>query len=252
MITVDLNCDMGEGFGAYKIGYDRELLDYVTSVNIACGFHAGDPIVMDKTVALAIEKGVAIGAHPGFPDLLGFGRRNMHISPEEAKAYMIYQIGALQGFVKAHGGKLHHVKPHGALYNMAAKDYQLARALVEAVREIDDDLIFMGLANSMMIKTAKEVGIKTAEEVFADRNYQGDGSLVPRNLPDAIIHDDGMCVDRVIKMVKEKSVMTVDQEEIRIKADTICLHGDHPSALLFAEKLHRALLQEGIKLNPIT
>jgi UPF0271 protein len=207
---------------------------------------------MGKTVALAVEKGITIGAHPGFPDLSGFGRRNMQVSLEEAKAYMIYQIGALQGFIKVHGGKLHHVKPHGALYNMAAKDYSLAKALAEAVKAVDNELIFVGLANSMMIKAAEEVGIKSAQEVFADRNYQEDGSLVPRSLPNAMIHDDQICVDRVIKMVKEESVMTVNQEKINIKADTICLHGDHPSALLFAKKLHRALLEENIKLNSVT
>lgn len=251
MVSVDLNCDLGEAFGAYQMGNDMAILDYVTSVNIACGFHGGDPLVMDRTVKAALEKGVALGAHPGLPDLLGFGRRYMKVSLEEARAYLIYQIGALQGFIKAHGGKLQHVKPHGALYNMAASDEDLAKALAEAVRAVDEEIIFVGLAGSQMIKAAKAIGLVTAEEIFADRNYLSNGLLVPRDQPNAVIHHKNHCIQRVVKMVKEKTVAAVDGKEILIQADTVCLHGDHPEALDFARALKEALIKAGIKLVPL-
>lgn len=252
MITIDLNCDMGEGFGAYTIGNDEAILNYVTSVNIACGFHGGDPVVMDHTVKMALEKGVAIGAHPGLPDLMGFGRRSMGLSLKEARAYLIYQIGALNGFLKANGGRLQHVKPHGALYNMAASDRQLALALAEAVRAVDEELIFVGLAGSQMITAAREAGLKTAQEVFADRNYQANGLLVPRSSPNALIHDKEQCIDRVLKMVLEKKVLAVDGTEVDIQANTLCLHGDHPEALEFAKGLGAALLKERVKVVPLS
>lgn len=246
MYIVDLNSDLGEGFGSYSIGNDEKILDYVTSVNIACGFHAGDPVVMSKTVELALEKKVSIGAHPGFPDLMGFGRRNMNLSTEEAKAYVIYQIGALQAFVTAHGGKLKHVKPHGALYNMAAVDYKLARAIAEAVYAVNPELLFVGLANSMMIKAAKDLGLKTVSEVFADRAYNRDGTLVGRSIAGAVIHDNELCVRRVIEMIKDKTVNTIDGDKISIEAETICIHGDNPSAFEFVANLKIAAAEAGV------
>lgn len=248
MLNVDLNCDLGESFGNYVIGNDEKVLDYVTSVNIACGFHAGDPVVMERTVKMAIEKGVAIGAHPGYPDLMGFGRRNISISNEEARAYMIYQIGALKTFVESHGGRLQHVKPHGALYNTAAKDYQLAKILAEAVYDIDKNLIFMGLSNSELIRAAKDVGLRVANEVFADRAYNDDGSLVSRKLEGSVIHDTEICVTRVLDMIKKGTVKSIDGTDIEIKANSICVHGDNSMAIEFARNLRKKLTENGVKL----
>ncbi|MTI66769.1 MAG: 5-oxoprolinase subunit PxpA [Firmicutes bacterium] len=251
MFNVDLNCDLGESFGNYVLGSDEKILDYVTSINVACGFHAGDPIVMDETVKMAIKKGVSIGAHPGYPDLLGFGRRNMDISLKEAKAYMIYQIGALKAFVEANGGKLQHVKPHGAMYNKAAKDYNLAKALAEAVYEVDKDIIFMGISNLESVKAAKDIGLKVANEVFADRAYNKDGTLVSRKKEGAVIHDTRKCVSRVLNMVKNKRVKTINGEEIDIYADSICVHGDNEKALEFTKNLKKSLLNEGINVKSL-
>lgn len=180
MYTVDINCDMGESFGSYKLGRDEEILDYVTSANIACGFHAGDPSTMKRTVQMALEKNVGIGAHPGVQDLVGFGRREINLSPEEAYDIVVYQIGALYAFVKSEGGKIQHVKPHGALFNMAAKDAQLAEAIAEAVYKVDPEMILFGLAGSELVKAGKKIGLRTANEVFSDRTYQQDGSLTSR------------------------------------------------------------------------
>lgn len=251
MFRVDLNCDLGESFGKYVLGSDEKVLDYVTSVNIACGFHAGDPVVMEKTVKMAVEKKVAIGAHPGYPDLMGFGRRDMNISQEEARAYMIYQIGALKTFVESYGRRLQHVKPHGALYNAAAKNYELAKTLAEAVYDVDKDLIFMGLANSEMIRAAKDVGLKVANEVFADRAYNSDGSLVSRKLKGAVIHDTEVCVSRVLDMVKEGIVKTIDGTDIEIKADSICVHGDNAMAVEFTKNLREKLEENGVELKSL-
>ncbi|MTI70455.1 MAG: 5-oxoprolinase subunit PxpA [Firmicutes bacterium] len=251
MFSVDLNCDLGESFGNYVLGSDEKILDYVTSINVACGFHAGDPIVMDETVKMAIKKGVSIGAHPGYPDLLGFGRRNMDISLKEAKAYMIYQIGALKAFVEANGGKLQHVKPHGAMYNKAAKDYNLAKALAEAVYEVDKEIIFMGISNLESVKAAKDTGLKVANEVFADRAYNKDGTLVSRKKEGSVIHDTRKCVSRVLNMVKNKRVKTINGEDIDIYADSICVHGDNEKALEFTKNLKKSLLKEGINVKPL-
>lgn len=248
MIRVDLNCDMGESFGNYVIGRDEEILQYITSANIACGFHGGDPVVMSRTVKMALENGIKIGAHPGFPDLIGFGRREINISKEEARAYIIYQVGALNAFVNAYGGKLSHVKPHGALYNMAAKDYNLARTLAEAVYDVDESLIFVGLANSMLIKAAKDIGMRYAQEVFADRAYNADGSLVPRTKDGAVIHDTSICINRVISMVTKGLVQSIEGYDIPLKADTICIHGDNEMAVEFAKALNSSLKKDGIEL----
>jgi len=246
MKTVDLNCDMGESFGAYRMGRDEELLDCVTSASIACGFHAGDPGTMRRTVGQALERGVAIGAHPGLPDLVGFGRRRMDISPQEAYDLVVYQVGALWGFVRAAGGQLQHVKPHGELYNMAARDAALAEAIAEAVYRIDPGLILYGLAGSELVSAGRHVGLRTASEAFADRTYQADGSLTPRSSPDALIGSDEEAVAQVIRMVRQGKVMSRQLAEFEIQADTICIHGDGEHALAFARTIRQALEQAGI------
>lgn len=237
MYKIDLNSDLGESFGIYKIGQDDEILKYVTSANIACGFHAGDPSVMHKTVKLALLKDVAIGAHPGIPDLIGFGRRNIKITPMEAYDMVVYQIGALYGFVKSEGGVMQHVKPHGALYNMAAKDSKLARAICEAIYKVDPELILFGLAGSELINQGNKVGIKTSSEVFADRTYQMDGSLTSRSQADAMIIDSDEAVKRVVRMIKDGVVKCQQGYDIKINADTVCIHGDGKNALSFASKI---------------
>ncbi|GMN99062.1 LamB/YcsF family protein [Parageobacillus thermoglucosidasius] len=252
MMRVDLNCDFGESFGIYRLGEEKEILQYVTSVNIACGFHAGDPLVMRKTVQMALEQNVAIGAHPGFPDLLGFGRRNIAVTPDEAYAYVVYQVGALSAFVKAEGGTLTHVKPHGALYNMAAKDAVLAEAIARAVYDVDATLILYGLAGSELINAGKKIGLQTASEVFADRTYQQDGSLTPRSDPRALIVDEQEAVQQVLMMVKEKRVRSLQSNDVPIEAETVCIHGDGKKAVLFARHLYEALQKEGITVCSIT
>ena len=245
---VDLNSDLGESFGNYTLGMDSEVLNHVTSSNIACGWHAGDPLIMDATVCICKEKGVAVGAHPGYPDLMGFGRRSMAISNEEAKAYTLYQISAIGGMCKAVGVKLQHVKPHGALYNMAAKDYDLSKAICEAIYEYDKDLIVMGLSGSEMIKAAKDCGLKSASEVFADRAYEEDGTLVNRRKPGAMIEDEDEAINRVIRMIKEGKVTSITGKDIDIKADSVCVHGDGEKALLFVEKIRKTFGENEIEI----
>lgn len=249
MYYVDLNSDLGESFGNYTIGMDEEILKYVSSANVACGWHAGDPLVMEKTIALAKRFGTAVGAHPGFPDRMGFGRRNMAVTPEEAKAYVQYQLGALQAFAKVQGVRIQHVKPHGALYNMAAADKKLAKAMCEAVYETDKDIIFMGLAGSEMITAAEETGLKAASEVFADRAYNDDGTLVSRKLPGAVIQDKELALRRVVRMVKEGKVESISGKDIDIKADSICVHGDNPKALEFVKDIRDTLEKEGVTIS---
>lgn len=251
MSRVDVNCDLGESFGTYKKGNDSEILDYVTSANIACGFHAGDPSVMRKTVGLALEKEVKIGAHPGLPDLIGFGRRNMQLSSEEAYDLVVYQIGALYGFLKAEGAEMQHVKPHGALYNMAAADPSLADAIARAVYKVNPELVLFGLSGSELINAGENIGLATASEVFSDRTYQPDGTLTSRSQPEALITDDEKAVHQVIRMVKEKKVATLGGEEISIQADTICIHGDGIRALSFAKKIRGAFEQANIEAKSV-
>lgn len=251
MKKIDLNCDLGESFGNYKIGLDDEVIRHISSANVACGFHASDPLVMQKTVALAKENGVCIGAHPGFPDLVGFGRRNMSVSPSEAKALVQYQIGALDAFCKAAGVKLCHVKPHGALYNMAGKDEILAQAVCEGIFEYDSNLILLGLSGSKMIEAGKKIGLRTANEVFADRAYEDDGSLVARSKPGALITDENLAVSRVVEMVKNGRVTSITGNEIEIKADSICLHGDGVKAVEFAKRIKEELLKNGVEIVPL-
>ena len=252
MYKVDLNSDLGESFGAYKIGLDEEVIAHVSSANIACGYHAGDPLVMDKTVANAKAAGAAVGAHPGYPDLMGFGRRNMVCSPKEAKAYVKYQLGALMAFAKTYDLRLQHCKPHGALYNMAGKDMDLALAIAEAIAEVDKDVILLGLANSKMIEAGRQVGLRVASEVFADRAYQADGSLVPRKLPGAVIHDADEAIARTVRMVKEGKVTAITGEEVPLDAHSICVHGDNPSAVEFVKRIRATLEAEGVTIAPIS
>jgi UPF0271 protein len=249
MKIIDLNSDLGESFGSFKIGNDKEVLQYITSANVACGYHAGDHHVMFDTVKLAKKYGVQIGAHPGYPDLAGFGRREMNLSPREIYQMTVYQVGALAAVAKVSGIKLAHVKPHGALYNMAAKDRKLADAIAEAVRNFDPNLVLFGLAGSELVKAGEEKGLLVAQEVFADRNYQPDGTLTPRSHANAMIEDTGFAVERVIRMINEGKVTAVDGTDMAIQADTICVHGDGPKAFEFVSILRQELESKNISLR---
>ena len=252
MHTIDLNCDLGEGFGAWTIGNDSAVMPLVTSVNIATGWHAGDPLIMAKTVREAGKLGLGIGAHPGFPDLLGFGRRNLQVTTEEARAYVLYQIGALNAFVQAEGLKLQHVKPHGALYNMAAKDFALAKAIAEAILLVDPGIALMGLSGSEMAKAAESVGIPFASEVFADRRYTADGSLVPRSAAGAVIESDEEALSQVLQMVCLGQVTAITGETVKLQADSLCVHGDNPHALQFVQRIREALAGAEVSLQAIS
>lgn len=248
-MQIDVNCDMGESFGAWQMGSDAQVLPYVSSVNIACGFHAGDPNVMHQTVKMALAQGVAIGAHPGFPDLVGFGRRAMSVSAEEVYNLMVYQIGALNAFVTAQGGRLHHVKPHGALYNISATDSLLAQAIAQAVYDVDRDLILYGLAGSELILKANACGLRVAQEVFADRTYQSDGTLTPRTHPKALIENASVAIAQVLGIVQNGKILSNQGDVVMVNADTICLHGDGAQAVGFAKALYEALTQAGISIK---
>ena len=251
MPSIDLNCDMGESFGAWTMGRDAELMDFVSSVNIACGFHAGDPSVMRRTVETAAEKGVAVGAHPGYPDLQGFGRRAMDFSPAEVFDMVLYQAAALKGICEASGARLHHVKPHGALYNTAATDRGLANAIARAVKSLDPELILYGLSGSLLISEAQAEGLSTASEVFADRTYQPDGSLTPRGRPGALISNVGEAAAQVLQMIREQSVATATGENVALKAETVCIHGDGENALEFATAICQKLLENDMEIKPL-
>lgn len=252
MYIVDLNSDLGESFGAYKIGMDEEIVPLVSSANVACGFHAGDPATMARTAELCKNNSTAIGAHPGFKDLEGFGRRNMNVSPADVKNMIIYQVGALDGFCRTKGIKMQHVKPHGALYNMAAKDPALAKAICEGIYEYDKSLVLLGLAGSEMINQAKAMGLPYAAEVFADRAYEDDGTLVARTKPGAMIKDEDEAVKRVIKMIKTHTVESISGKTIEICPDSVCVHGDSEKALLFVKKIKAAMEAEGIEIKPVS
>ncbi|UYO36014.1 LamB/YcsF family protein [Bacillus zhangzhouensis] len=249
MYQVDINCDLGESFGQYTIGADEQILEYVTSANIACGFHAGDPTIMRKTVRLALDKGVKIGAHPGLQDLAGFGRRPMAISAKEAYDLVIYQIGALSAFLKAEGGTMQHVKPHGALYNMAAKNTELSESIAKAVYDVDPNLVLFGLSGSELALAGERIGLQVAHEVFSDRTYQTDGTLTSRREPHALIEEDERAVHQVVRIVREGKVRTVQGEDIELKADTVCIHGDGSRALQFAKTITAKLKEAGIHLK---
>jgi 5-oxoprolinase (ATP-hydrolysing) subunit A len=250
MPTVDLNADLGEGFGRYRLAEDAELLSLVTSANIACGFHAGDPITMRETVAAAADRGVAIGAHPGYPDLLGFGRRELGATPAEITAYMIYQIGALDAVCRARGTRLRYVKAHGALYNRAAADPTVAGAIAAAIHQVDPQLVLLGLAGSHLIEAGRAAGLRTATEAFADRAYAPDGSLVPRSESGAVVHDVEAVVARAVRMVCEERVTTTTGDVITVRADSLCVHGDTPGAIALVRALRARLVDHGVAIAP--
>lgn len=251
MLRIDLNCDAGESFGRYTLGSDEELFKYVTSANIACGYHAGDHNVITNTVKLAMKYNLAVGAHPGFQDLIGFGRREMQLSLDEIYNLMIYQLGALKTIAEVQGVKLNHVKPHGALYNLAAKNREVAFAIAKAVKAVDRNLVLYGLANSELCQAGKEIGLKVAHEVFADRTYQADGTLTPRNRPNAFIHDPNEAAKQILQIIKYGKVRSVSGEEVRIQADTVCIHGDGELASAFAAKIKTQLNKENILIVKI-
>jgi UPF0271 protein len=245
-MRVDLNADVGESFGAWSLGQDPALMKSITSANVACGFHAGDPGVMRATVALASEHGVAVGAHPGFPDLAGFGRRELQVAPRDVEDFVVYQIGALAGIAAAQGVRLRHVKPHGALFNMAVRDAALADAIARAVTMIDKEMILFGLPGSELVAAGQRAGLRTACEVFADRAYQPDGTLVSRQQPGAVIDDGETVVRRVIRMVRDQAVDAVDGSRVPLTVDTICVHGDTPGAAELAARIRAALEEAGV------
>lgn len=249
MKRIDLNCDMGESYGVYTLGFDQDAMPHVTSINVACGFHASDPVNMMKTVKLAKKYDVAVGAHPSFPDLVGFGRRVMAASLEEIKADVTYQIGALWAFCLAEGVKMQHVKVHGALYNVAEKDVSVATAIAEAIKAVDPGLYMLCLANSSMVTGAKNAGVKYVEEAFADRAYTAQGNLVSRKQEGAVIHDVDLVAKRVLSMVKNGSVTAIDGTEVPIKAQTICVHGDTPGAVAMIKKIREKLDQDGVTVK---
>jgi UPF0271 protein len=251
-IQIDMNSDVGESFGAYKIGFDEEAIPYITSANIACGFHAGDPAVMRKTVSLAKQYGVEVGAHPGFPDLIGFGRRNIDASLEEIQDYVVYQTGALQAFAISQGLRLQHMKAHGSLYNMAAANPRIWEAMAEAVAKVDREIILVILASSKrepLLEIGRRYGIRIAFEAFPDRAYRNDGSLVPRKEKGAVIEDHEFVAKRALKMALEQKVIAIDGTEIELRADTLCVHGDNPSAVQMVKKIREDLKASGVEVT---
>ena len=247
---IDLNCDMGESFGMYKMGLDEEVIKYISSANVACGFHAGDPQWMRETVHLAEVHGVAVGAHTSFPDLVGFGRRNIEVSADEAKNDVIYQIGALQAFTSVH--RLQHVKPHGAMYNRAVVDEDLARSICDAILEVDSDLILIALAGSRWVEIAQDMGLRVAREIFADRALNPDGTLVSRSKDGSVLHDVDEVADRSLRMVREGKATSIDGDTIEVDAESLCIHGDTPGAVEMAKVLRQQLDAESITVTPLS
>lgn len=251
MLTIDINCDMGESSPLWDYSLERDLsiLPYISSVNLACGYHAGDPATMHAMVEAAMKAGVAIGAHPAFPDKENFGRSNMELSPEQVYDVVLYQLGALNAFLQVNGASLHHVKPHGALYNMAAKDPVLAKAIADAVYDFDGSLILYGLSGSELIETGKHDFLSTCSEVFADRTYQDDGSLTPRSHPQALLQNEEAAIAQVLQMVKAQSVQSLSGKTVPVKAETICIHSDGVHALEFAKAIYEALISARITVS---
>lgn len=249
MHAIDLNSDLGESFGAYTLGMDEKLMEYITSANVACGWHAGDPLVMQKTIRAAAKNGVAVGAHPGYPDLMGFGRREIKITPEEAYTYVLYQLGALDAFARTEGVKIQHVKPHGALYNQACKDEKLAGAICRAAQAFDRELIVLAPYNSAFRTASEAIGQPFAGEFFADRAYLPDGSLVPRSQPGAVIHDADEACRRVLQMAREGTVTCLDGTELTMRCVSVCVHGDNAEALATVKKIRGALEDDGVLLR---
>ncbi len=246
MKTIDLNCDMGESYGAWKMGADAEVMPFITSANIACGFHGGDPATIRKTVRLAVDRGVAIGAHPSLPDLMGFGRRPMQISPQDMYDLVVYQAGAVEAFARAAGAKLHHVKCHGALYNMAAVDEALSEAMARAVKDLGSGVILYALSGSKSLDAGKKAGIRVVGEVFADRGYSDDGTLAPRDKPGGMIEDAAASAKQALAMIEEGYVTSLSGKRVAVAADTMCLHGDQPGAVTFAKRLRETFKERGI------
>lgn len=246
---IDLNCDLGESYGLFRVGSDAEILQLISSANIACGLHAGDFSVMAHTVDLALARNVAIGAHPGLPDLQGFGRRWIPYTAQEIHDLVLYQIGALSAFVTARDARLSHVKPHGALYNKAAIDREVAKAVVRAVQDFSPELKLFGLSGSVLLEEAQEAGLQTVSEVFADRQYQADGTLVPRTHPQAMLHSSAEIATRLERMLRKGSVLSLDGHEVPLKAETVCLHGDNPAAVAHAQELRKTLQERGILIR---
>jgi len=248
MKRIDLNCDMGESYGAWKMGADAEVMPFISSANIACGFHAGDPATIRKTVRLAADHGVAIGAHPSLPDLQGFGRRAMQISPQDMYDLVLYQAGAVEAFARAAGARLHHVKCHGMLYNMAANDEPLSDACARAVKDLGGDVILYALSGSRMMQCAERIGVRAVGECFADRGYRDDGTLAPRGTPGAMIEDESKSVAQALAMVEEGIVTSVSGKRVPVAPGTLCLHGDQPGAVRFAKALRAAFAEHGISI----
>jgi UPF0271 protein len=251
---IDLNCDMGESFGAYKLGMDDAVIKFISSANIACAWHAGDPAVMNHTVTIAVEHGVGVGAHPGYPDLLGFGRRNMDCTMEELRNYVIYQIGSLQAFCNAHGAKMQHVKPHGALYLTAVENENVARIVAEAIVSVNPDLLYVALAGAkgeLMTRIGQEVGLRVVYEAFPDRAYSPEGTLVSRRQPGAVIKEPQAVSERALRMVKEGVVIAVDGTTIPLEAQTLCVHGDNPKAVDLVRSIRETLEADGVAVTPM-
>ena len=248
MKTIDLNCDMGESYGAWRMGADAEIMPLISSANIACGFHGGDPATIRKTVRLAVDNGVAVGAHPSLPDLQGFGRRVMKISPQDMYDLVVYQAGAVEAFARAAGVRLHHVKCHGALYNMAAIDEALSEAMARAVKDLGGEVRLYALSNSLMMKIAKDKGVRVAGEVFADRGYSDDGTLAPRDRPGGMIEEAAQAVKQALAMIEEGYVTSLSGKRVPVSADTLCLHGDQPGAVPFAKEIRKSFSARGIEI----
>jgi UPF0271 protein len=254
MKTIDLNCDMGESYGTYKIGMDADVFPYITSANIACGWHAGDPLIMNRTVRLAVTHQVGAGAHPGFPDRIGFGRRYMRCTAEEIRDYLVYQIGALQAFCSVNGTRLRHVKPHGALYLAAVEEPLVARAVAEAIVSVDSELLFVALAGAkgaLMTKMGEELGLKVVYEAFPDRAYTPQGTLAPRSTPGALVTEPEAVIERALKMALENRVVALDGTEIELNVQTLCVHGDGPTAVDLVRGIRTGLAAEGVRVAPM-
>ena len=250
-MRIDINSDVGESFGAYTIGHDAGLMKSITSANIAAGFHGGDPSVLRETIRQAKAHGVAVGAHPGFPDLVGFGRRELHVTPKEAEDFVLYQIAAVAGVAAAEGVTVQHVKPHGALFNMAVRNAELSAAIARAVALVDRSLILFGLPGSEILEAGRAAGLRVAAEVFADRAYEPDGSLASRRKPGSVIHDPEVVVARAVRMVKDRSVVAIDGSVVALEADTMCVHGDTPGSDELAAKIRAGLEASGVTVKAI-
>jgi len=252
--AIDLNCDLGESYGAYSLGMDEAVMPHITSANIACGWHAGDPVVMNNTVKMAVEHGIKCGAHPGYPDLLGFGRRDMNVTNEDLKCYILYQIGALQAFCRFHNTTLHHVKPHGSLYLKAAQSEDMTTAIVQAISQLDRNLVYVTLAGEKgkkMARIAEDHGLRVAMEAFPDRAYTDEGSLAPRSMSGAVITEPEEVLRRAVKMAKEKCIETISGNLIELEAQTLCVHGDNPHAVEMVQAIRGALKENDITLRPV-